>query len=99
MILVTGSIDVDPDQRDAFIEAARKVMAASCSEDGCEQYVFSADLDDSGRFHISERWAGEDAMAAHMGQAHLAAFLGSIGAMVRGSSLTKWTGATGERLM
>lgn len=99
MILVTGTIDVDPEQRDAFIEAARKLMAATRAETGCELYSFAADLDEPGRFHISERWADEDAMNAHMGQAHLAEFMGAIGPMARGSSLTKWDGATGSKLM
>lgn len=99
MILVTGTIDVDPDQRDTFVKAAQEVMTATRAEAGCEQYVFSADLDDAGRFHVVERWAGEDEMTAHMGSDHLAAFMGAIGGIVKGASLTKWAGATGEKLM
>jgi hypothetical protein len=39
-------------------------------------------------------------MDAHMGSAHLAAFMGAMGNFgVRGASLTQWTGATGTTLM
>jgi quinol monooxygenase YgiN len=97
--IVTGYIDVDPEQRDAFVAAVGKVVSATRAEAGCEQYVFSADLDDASRFHVTEHWTDDDAMASHMASPHMAAFLGSIGGIVRGASLTKWAGATGEKLM
>jgi len=99
-ILVTGVIDLDPAQRDGFIAACQELMAATHQEDGCEHYCFAADLSDPGRFHISERWASKPEMDAHMGSAHLAAFMGAMGNFgVRGASLTQWTGATGTTLM
>lgn len=99
-ILVTGTLDIDPANRDAAIEAIGTLMTATRAEEGCEQYVFSADLDDPGRFHISERWASQAAMDAHMGSAHMADFMGAAGGLgIKGSSLTKWTGATPEKLM
>ena len=99
-ILVTGVLDLDPASRDDFIAACRELMAATHPEPGCEHYSFSADLDDPGRFHISERWASKDEMDAHSASAHLAAFMAKLGALgVRGGSLTQWTGATGTRLM
>jgi quinol monooxygenase YgiN len=99
VILVTGSIDVDPAQRDTFVAAAQAVQSATRDEAGCEHYAFAADLDDPGKFHVTERWADDDAMNTHMASAHMAEFLGAIGPVVRGAGLTKWTGATGEKLM
>jgi len=99
VILVTGTIDIDPGQRDAFVEAAQKLMAPTRAEDGCEHYSFSADLDEPGRFHLSERWADDETMGAHMGTSHLAEFLAAIGPLVRGTTITQWTGATGNKLM
>ena len=99
MIIVNGTIDVDPDQRDTFIEAARALMTDTRAEAGCESYAFAADLDDPGRFHVAERWADDAAVAGHMASPHMAAFLGAIGGAVRGASLTKYTGATAEKLM
>jgi quinol monooxygenase YgiN len=99
-ILVTGTIDLDPDQRDGFIAACRELMDATHQEDGCEHYSFAADLADPGRFHISERWASQGEMEAHSASAHLAGFMGKLGGFgVRGASLTKWEGATGAPLM
>lgn len=99
MILVTGTIDVDPAQRTAFIEAATTLMGPTRAEAGCEAYTFSADLEDEGRFHVSERWVSEPEMDAHMRSPHLAEFMGAVGAFVRGASLTRWDGATGSTLM
>lgn len=99
VILVTGTIDIDPDQRAAFVEAAQACMTPTRAEDGCEHYAFTADLDDPGRFHVAERWASDDAMNAHMQSPHLAAFMGALGGIVRGASLTRWDGATPSKLM
>lgn len=99
-ILVTGTIDIDPAKRDDAIAAAKVVMEATRAEDGCELYAFSADFDDPGRFYVSERWASQAAMDAHMATPHLAEFMGAMGGFgVKAASLTKWEGATGSKLM
>jgi len=99
-IIVTGTIDLDPAKRDEAIAAALEVMELTRAEDGNEAYTFSADFADPGRFHLVEQWASEEAMQAHMGSAHLAAFMGKMGAFgVTSASLTKWEGATGSKLM
>jgi quinol monooxygenase YgiN len=99
VILLSGHLDVDPDQRDTFITACQSLMTATRAEPGCGHYAFSADLDDPGRFHVAEQWADEDAIASHSGSPHMAEFLGAIGPLVRGADITKWTGATGEKFM
>jgi quinol monooxygenase YgiN len=98
-ILVTGTIDLDPAHRDAFVEAANAVMAATHVEDGCEHYVFSADLNDPGRIYVAEQWASQETMDAHGASAHLAEFMGAMGGFgVRSATLTKWDGATPTKL-
>lgn len=99
MILVTGAIDVDPAQRDAFIDAARTLMAATRAEEGCVSYSFAADLDDPGHFVLAEQWDAQSCMDAHMQQPHMAAFLGTVGGMVKASTITKWEGGTPTKLM
>src|SRR5688572_30557867 len=95
-VLVTAVIDLDPANRDAAIEAFKTVMEPTLQEEGCEHYSFTADLNDPGRFHVSERWASADAMNAHMASPHLAALMGAMGGLgVTGASLTTWSGATG----
>jgi quinol monooxygenase YgiN len=99
VILVNGYMDIDPDQRDAFIAAVQKLQAPTRAEDGCESYAISADVDDPARFHISEQWASEEAVAGHMAAPHMAEFFGAVGGMVRGASVVKWTGGVPEKLM
>ncbi len=99
-ILVTGTIDFDPAKRDDAIAAVTKCMEATQAEDGCERYVFSGDFADPGRAHVSEQWASQEAMDAHMATPHLAELLSSMGTFgVTAAGLTKWDGATGSKLM
>lgn len=98
-ILVTGTIDIDPANRDAFIEAVSSLMADTRAEDGCVAYTFSADLHDKGRFHVSEQWRDAAASDAHGASPHFLAFMGRMGEFgVRGATITKWTGAEGAPL-
>ena len=98
-ILVTGTIELDPANRDAFIDAANAVMAATHQEEGCEGYAFSADFSNPGRFYVAEQWASQATMDAHGASAHLATFMGAMGGFgVTHASLTKWDGATPTKL-
>ena len=99
-ILVTGVIDLDPANRDAAIEAFIACMTATRAEAGNEGYSFSADVEDPGRFHVTEQWADQASIDAHMATPHLAALMGQMGPLgVTGASLTQWNGATGSKLM
>lgn len=75
MIVITGSIDLDPAQRDAALAAAIDVMAATRAEAGCERYVFSPDVEEPGRIHLAEQWTSEEALEAHLAAPHVTAFL------------------------
>ena len=99
-IIVTGQIDLDPANHDAFVEAAAACMAATRAEAANEGYVFAADLEVPGRYHVTELWASQEGMDEHMASPHLAAFMGAMGGLgVTGASLTKWDGATPSTLM
>lgn len=84
MIVVTGYMTVDPEQRDAALDAIRTCVAATRAETGNIDYRYSADIDDPNRFNLVEQWESEDAVTAHMGSAHLAAFLETFGPMIAG---------------
>ncbi len=99
-ILVTGHFDLDPAQRDAALVAAQTLMDATIAEDGCERYDYYPDTRESGRINVSEQWASQAAMDAHMVTPHFTAFLGAVGGFgVTGARLTKWDGATPSKLM
>ena len=46
MLIVAGSIRVDPDHRSAMLEAVVPMVAATRAEPGCRAYAFSPDPDD-----------------------------------------------------
>ena len=99
-ILVTGTIDLDPASRDTFIAAAVRMMEASHAEEGCEHYAFTADLQDPGRFHVSERWVSMEALNAHEASPHMAEFMLEMGSFsLKGASVIRWEGATPTRMM
>ncbi|MGH6787341.1 MAG: putative quinol monooxygenase [Novosphingobium sp.] len=78
MILIMGTVRIDP----ATIAVARPAMAAmvaaSNAEDGCEAYAYSQDLLDPGLIHISERWRDRDALAGHFQTPHMAQWRAAI---------------------
>lgn len=66
MVIVAGFIDVDPDQRERFLAEKQDGIAESRAEDGCIEYVFSADSSDPGRIRIFERWESAEALGTHL---------------------------------
>lgn len=99
-ILITGVIDLDPANHDDAVAVFTKLMKASLQDDGCARYVFSADLEERGRFHLSEEWASRAAADEHMTQPHMAEFFAAMGTLgVTASSVTRWSGGEPEKLM
>jgi len=74
MLIVAGEIEIDPAHREEAVAAAREMMEATRRESGCHAYVFSADLDDPGRFRIFEEWKSQADLDAHFESPHMAAF-------------------------
>jgi quinol monooxygenase YgiN len=66
MLIVAGTIDVAPGQRDEFLRGRSEAVLATRSEPGCIEYAFSADLVDPGRVRIFEKWETKDALRAHL---------------------------------
>ncbi len=56
MIIVAGSLSVEPSGRDAYLEGCREVVAAAREADGCLDYALSADLLEPGRINVFEHW-------------------------------------------
>ena len=95
MILIAGSMNVKPESIDAFMATAVELMRATHQEAGCIAYSFSRDPLDDTKVHIFEKWESEDALAAHMGTEHMAAFIGKLGDLgITGSDMKKYVGAT-----
>ena len=81
MLVIAGHVRIDPARRDAAIEAARAVMAATRQEPGCRSYVFSSDLADPGLFRLFEEWDSQEALDAHFQTPHMATFQAAMGGL------------------
>lgn len=66
VIIVEGTIEVDPAERDAFLASRAGIMRRSRSEEGCLEYCFAADPLEANRVVLVERWASEEALDRHV---------------------------------
>ncbi|UCE87050.1 MAG: antibiotic biosynthesis monooxygenase [Deltaproteobacteria bacterium] len=90
MILITGTVDVDPEQREAALSAAQPHMRATRALEGCLDYVWSADPLVPGRIYVYERWQSRESLEAHFASPHYPAMRDTIAAHgVRGLEVSK----------
>jgi quinol monooxygenase YgiN len=66
MLVVAGSFQVAPEHREEFLASREEAMRTSRREDGCLEYVFSADPLEAGRVVLYERWESKEALGAHL---------------------------------
>jgi quinol monooxygenase YgiN len=66
MVIVAGFLEVEPDQREAFLAGRIDAMRASRAEPGCLEYTLSADPVDPRRVVLFERWARQEDLDAHL---------------------------------
>lgn len=67
MIVVAGSVLVDPDDRDGYLEGCREVVAAARETPGCLDFALSPDLLEPGRINVFERWDSTAALTDFRG--------------------------------
>jgi quinol monooxygenase YgiN len=56
MIIVAGSVTVDPAERAAYLESCVDVVRRARGAPGCLDFALSADLLDPGRVNVFECW-------------------------------------------
>jgi quinol monooxygenase YgiN len=66
MVIVGGTFEFDPNQRDAFLASRFEMMRASRAEPGCIEYTFAADPIDASRVVLYERWASQEHLDTHL---------------------------------
>jgi quinol monooxygenase YgiN len=81
MIVIAGTIELDPSKRAEAFVAARQIMTETHKEPGNIAYVFSSDLNDDGLVHIFEQWESQEALDFHFKTPHMAEFQGKIGSL------------------
>ncbi len=66
MVIVGGSFEVEPDQREEFLVGRREAIRAARAEAGCLEYAVTADPIEPDRVVLYERWADQAALDAHL---------------------------------
>jgi quinol monooxygenase YgiN len=79
MLVIQGTITINPDKREQTIEACNTMRAATIVEPGCLGYRFGFATDDPNVLMVAEQWESEDALGPHMASPHMAAFGAAIG--------------------
>ncbi|MEM7217646.1 MAG: putative quinol monooxygenase [Pseudomonadota bacterium] len=64
-IIISGTIDMPPDNVMPALEAARELILGAQDEAGCLDYDWCPDPVNPGRIRVFERWDSEAALAAH----------------------------------
>ena len=80
-VLVTGTARCVPGRRGEFVDRARRIEAASSSDDGCLYYRFTSDLSDPDLIESVEVWASGEALQAHLEHDHTREFMAALGAL------------------
>jgi quinol monooxygenase YgiN len=66
VVIVVGTFEVDPTEREQFLANRHDRMRQSRAEAGCLAYAFSADPIDPSRVLLFERWASQEDLDAHL---------------------------------
>ena len=67
MVIVAGHLVLDPRQRETYLEGRRDVVDQARRAPGCLDFAVTADLLDSSRVDIFERWESQAAVDAFRG--------------------------------
>lgn len=80
MIILSGTVDVEPERRDAALQVGLPHMRATRAQSGCLDYNWGADLLTPGRIYVYERWESQAALEAHFAGPHYRAMRDTIAA-------------------
>ena len=81
-VVIAGTVDVPPEQRDQAIREAKALIDEALSEPGCIAYEWTFDAFDPGRIHVFEEWESEHTLSEHLrapSYLNMLAHLGKVG--------------------
>lgn len=81
MIIVSGSMQLNPDHIPTALEHLTPLLAATRAEDGNIEYGFWLDPNTPGSVHLYEEWESQAAIDSHNASPHLAAFMEVMGSL------------------
>jgi quinol monooxygenase YgiN len=72
MIILAGTVGINPDHVEALKPHALKVLEATRAEPGCIAYTFAMDLEEPGLIRVFEKWRSRADLDAHFKTPHMA---------------------------
>jgi len=81
MLIIAGTITVEPGARERLEAAAADMMTETRREPGNLDYAFSVEVGNPGCVRIFECWESDGALDAHLASAHMAAFRAAIASL------------------
>lgn len=78
MIVIEGTVRVDPEKILVARPAMLKMITASRAEAGCIDYAYAEDLVEPGLIRVAERWQSRADLKAHFQTEHMAEWRGEI---------------------
>lgn len=100
MIIVSGTITMDPAHLDAIVPAIAELEEATNAEAGCLAYGFWQSTSTPGLFRVHEEWDTGEAIDAHIASPHMAAFMGAAaGFGISAMELWRFDGAERTKFM
>lgn len=64
MLIISGHLVVEPDGRDAYLQACVPAVEQARRAPGCLDFSLAADLLDDSRINVYERWSSEEELLA-----------------------------------
>ena len=99
MLLIAGSIRIDPTRREELIETAIEVVRELRKQVGCTEVALSADLEDRSLLHLCQKWESQAALSANITSPRIFAIQSQIGRLgIREMTLLKYDVATVDPL-
>ena len=83
MIIVAGTIRLDPADISAFHAAVRDMAGQVRAEDGCLHYSLLPEDPELGTINVTEMWRDEPALRVHLGQPWITAFMQRFGSIAK----------------
>ncbi|CAH1215389.1 putative quinol monooxygenase [Paenibacillus sp. JJ-223] len=75
MIIIHAHLSVKPDQEQAFLAAAKELVAATRQEEGNISYTLVKHTEQEHQYIMVEQWKDEAATQAHNASAHFQGFV------------------------
>lgn len=67
MLIIAGSLEVVPNDRDDYVAACKEIVESARSAEGCLDFTISADPVDPARVNVYERWESVEEVEAFRG--------------------------------